>query len=86
MSAEHDKLVSKLTGVVSRSMDRTTSLQQVADLIRRHAGFRWVGLYEVDRAAVVVRNMVWSGIGPPEYPTFPVTKGLTGTQSQNDES
>jgi len=32
----------------------------------------------VDRAAVVVRNMVWSGIGPPEYPKFPVTKGLTG--------
>lgn len=78
MSAEHDKLVSKLTRVVSRSVDRTTSLQQVADLIRRDARFRWVGLYEVDRAAEVVRNMAWSGIGPPEYPTFPVTKGLTG--------
>jgi putative methionine-R-sulfoxide reductase with GAF domain len=25
-----------------------------------------------------VRNAVWSGPGPPEYPDFPVSKGLTG--------
>ena len=78
MSAEHDTLLSKLRGVVSRSVDRATALQQVADLIRHDGGYRWVGLYEVDRAAEVVRNLVWSGIGPPEYTTFPVTKGLTG--------
>ncbi len=23
-------------------------------------------------------NIVWSGPGAPEYPTFPITKGLTG--------
>jgi L-methionine (R)-S-oxide reductase len=37
-----------------------------------------VGLYDVDRAAGTVANIVWSGPGAPEYPTFPITKGLTG--------
>ena len=32
----------------------------------------------MDRAGRLVRNVVWSGPGAPEYPTFPVTKGLTG--------
>lgn len=25
----------------------------------------------------IVTNVVWSGAGPPEHPTFPITKGLT---------
>jgi len=41
-------------------------------------GYRWVGLYDVDRAAGTVTNVVWSGPGAPEYPTFSITKGLTG--------
>jgi len=37
-----------------------------------------VGLYEVDRAAGTVTNIVWSGPGAPEYPAFPIAMGLTG--------
>lgn len=32
----------------------------------------------MDRAAGTVTHIVWSGPGAPEYPTFPITKGLTG--------
>lgn len=32
----------------------------------------------MDRAAGRVTNIVWSGPGAPEYPAFPITKGLTG--------
>ena len=35
------------------------------------------GLYDVDHAAGLVRNVTWSGPGAPEHPTFPLTKGLT---------
>jgi len=31
----------------------------------------------VDIQRGVVSNIAWSGTGPPEYPTFPLTKGLT---------
>lgn len=54
------------------------SLQAVADTIRRSGNYRWVGLYDVDHTAGVVRNIVFSGPGPPAYSQFPITKGLTG--------
>ena len=37
--------------------------------------YRWVGVYDV--SAELVSIIAWSGPGPPAYPTFPVTKGLT---------
>jgi L-methionine (R)-S-oxide reductase len=78
MSAERERLLSDLENIVSGTRDRVASLQQVANLIKSHGSYRWVGLYAVDRAAGVVRSIVWSGPGAPEYPTFPMTKGLTG--------
>ena len=50
----------------------------MADTIRHIGGYRWVGLYDVDHAAGVVRNVVLSGPGAPEYPQFPINKGPTG--------
>ena len=78
MRANHDQLLSDLGNVVSIARDRVASLQEAANLIRRHANYRWVGLYKVDHTAGVVTNVVWSGSGAPEHPTFPLTKGLTG--------
>ena len=59
-------------------MDRSTALLQVASMVRRSANYRWVGLYDVDHRAGKVVNIVWSGPGAPEYPVFPISKGLTG--------
>ena len=78
MSASRDELLSNLGNIVLATRDRVASLQEVANLIRNHASYRWVGLYDVDYAAGVVTNVAWSGPGAPEYPTFPLTKGLTG--------
>ena len=78
MIADHRKLLTELVRIVSNTGDRIASLRLVADLLKSSGGYRWVGLYEVDRMARVVRNIVWSAPGVPEYPTFPVTKGLTG--------
>jgi len=78
LSADGDKLTADLRRIVSAATDRATSLQEVADLIKTTGSYRWVGLYDVDRAAGIVTNIVCSGPGPPEYPSFPITKGLTG--------
>src|SRR6267143_6079951 len=71
-------LMSELGILVSAARDRLAALQCVAELLRSSGRYRWVGLYDVDRAAGTVTNIVWSGPGPPEYPAFPITKGLTG--------
>ena len=57
--------------------NRQASLQEAAALIRSSGNYRWVGLYDVDHAAGLVRNVSWSGPGAPEHPTFTVTQGLT---------
>src|SRR5438477_4043791 len=78
MLMKRDKLMMDLHSLVSTAKDRVATLQRVAELIRSARGYRWVGLYDVDHAAGVVKNIVWSGPSAPEYPTFPITKGLTG--------
>jgi L-methionine (R)-S-oxide reductase len=78
MLTGRDKLLIELRKVVSTAKDRIAALQGIAELLRSSGNYRWVGLYDVDRAAGTVTNIVWSGPGAPEYPTFPITKGLTG--------
>ncbi len=78
MLVDRDKLTIDLHNIVSTARDRVAALQGVAELLKSSGSYRWVGLYDVDRAAGTVTNMVWSGPGAPEYPTFPITKGLTG--------
>jgi L-methionine (R)-S-oxide reductase len=78
MIVDRGRLLADLSQIVSRCEDRKASLRAVADLLKDRGGYRWVGLYDVDRADGVVRSIVWSGPGAPEYPTFPITKGLTG--------
>ena len=78
MRVDRDILMRDLRTLVSAAKDRVTALQSVAELLRSSGRYRWVGLYDVDRAAGTVTNIVWSGPGPPEYPAFPITKGLTG--------
>jgi putative methionine-R-sulfoxide reductase with GAF domain len=74
-----DKLIRELASIVSSPHDRIAALQSAADTIRRSADYRWVGLYDVDHAAGIVRNVVYSGPGAPAFPQFPIHKGLTGS-------
>jgi putative methionine-R-sulfoxide reductase with GAF domain len=75
---DRDILIAYLEQIVSTKVSRVVSLQAVADTIRHIGGYRWVGLYDVDHVAGMVRNVVFSGPEAPEYPQFPINKGLTG--------
>jgi putative methionine-R-sulfoxide reductase with GAF domain len=77
MNASGHRLLLDLENIVTAAHDRQRSLEEVAARIRSSADYRWVGLYDVDHAAGLVRNLTWSGPGAPEYPTFPLSKGLT---------
>jgi len=74
---ERDNLMKDLHSLVSTAKDRVATLQDIAELLRSSGGYRWVGLYDVDYTGGVVKNTVWSGPSAPEYPMFPITKGLT---------
>ena len=76
--ADKDALLAILERIVSSKVSRVVLLQAVADTIRHIGDYRWVGLYDIDLGAGVVRNVVFSGPGAPEYPQFPINKGLTG--------
>jgi L-methionine (R)-S-oxide reductase len=79
MDDDRDKLIIGLRDIVSSSTDRVSALRAAAESIKDFGRYRWVGLYDVDTVAGIVRNIVWSGPGAPEHPTFSITKGLTGS-------
>jgi len=71
------KLLDEINRLLAQDRDRVSTARAIADAIRREGAYRWTGLYDVDIQRGVVSNIAWSGAGPPEYPTFPLTKGLT---------
>jgi putative methionine-R-sulfoxide reductase with GAF domain len=75
-------LFQDLGKTVSSAAPRMQKLQRIAALIGESGGYRWVGLYEIDRQAGEVINLVWDGPGAPEYPRFPIGKGLTTSAIQ----
>jgi putative methionine-R-sulfoxide reductase with GAF domain len=79
MTGKPGALMRELEDAIARGGERKEMLWEVADAIRRAGGYRWLGLYDVDHAAGMVTNIVWSGPGAPAHPTFPLTLGLTGS-------
>jgi L-methionine (R)-S-oxide reductase len=74
-----ETLLSRISEIVAKQGTRLDRLQWVAAMLRESAGYRWVGLYDVDSTKGEVGNLVWDGPGAPEYPIFPITKGLTSS-------
>jgi GAF domain-containing protein len=72
-------LLKELKRLVSGGEPRRAALEKAAALIKESGNHRWVGLYDVDDAAGLVSNIARSGPGAPEFPTFPITKGLTSS-------
>jgi L-methionine (R)-S-oxide reductase len=79
MLPDRENLLAELRRIASARSDRASAMQAAADTLRQAGRYRWVGLYDVDHAHGEVKNVVCSGPGAPEFPTFPITKGLTGS-------
>ena len=75
-----DEALTKIRALVSSSVDRAQRAQQLAVAIRSLGNYRWVGIYDV--GAELVSIVAWSGPDAPAYPSFPVSKGLTGSAIQ----
>ena len=72
-----NELPKHIRHLLAQNADRLSIARSVAEAIRNHGQYRWTGIYDVDMERGLVSNVAWSGPSAPEYPTFPVTKGLT---------
>jgi peroxiredoxin/putative methionine-R-sulfoxide reductase with GAF domain len=68
-------LVTLIETLVAADAPRDVKAKRVADAIRRHGSYRWIGIYDIDAHEVAI--VAWAGPGPPAHPRFPVTEGVT---------
>ena len=72
-----NKLINDITLLLRKALPREQKAKAIAEAIRVAGAYRWTGLYDVDSERGLVSDIAWSGSGAPEYPVFPITKGLT---------
>jgi GAF domain-containing protein len=71
-------VLAELQECLGRSGTVQQKLQAAAAMLRASGNYRWVGLYVVNHEKGLLRNLVWDGPSAPEFPEFPIDKGLTG--------
>ena len=77
MKPSTQELVRQIAAIANSPQDRKKRAEKIAEAIRSHGGYRWVGVYDVDEREVSI--IAWDGPGAPAFPVFPVTKGLTSS-------
>jgi GAF domain-containing protein len=76
--------INQIRSTAASGGDRAERARRLAEMIRKLGEYRWVGIYDVGPETVSI--VAWSGPGAPEHPSFPVSKGLTGTAIQRKEA
>ena len=83
-----DETLKRIRSIVTGRGSRVEKARQVADVVRSLGNYPWVGVYDVGKEMVSIlayssassgaSSGAYSGPGAPVYPSFPVSKGLTG--------
>jgi GAF domain-containing protein len=60
------------------------TLKRAAEMVRAERGYRWVGIYKIDRGDFVIA--AGTGEEPPTYARFPTTQGLCGAVAESRET
>ena len=79
-----NNVVGQIRSIAAGSDNRAERAKRLAELIRKLGEYRWVGVYDVGAEQVSI--IAWSGPGAPEYPSFAVSKGLTGAAIQQKKA
>ena len=77
MAMREDDLFRAILTSLRSDKPRADRAAEIAQHIRLAGGYRWTGLYDVNLNSGLVSNIAWSGPSGPEFPVFPITKGLT---------
>lgn len=62
--------------ILQSGVSRREKVELIAEQIRSHRNYSWVGLYEVNEKDISI--IAYAGRTEPAYPIFPRTKGLNG--------
>lgn len=62
--------------LLASPVSRSDKARLVAVLIQHPRRYHWVGLYDVSSDQITA--IAWTGKEPPAFPTFPVSKGISG--------
>jgi L-methionine (R)-S-oxide reductase len=71
-----DNIINDIRAIAAGGNDRKEKARRLAERIQRLGAYRWVGIYDV--GAELVSILGWVGPSAPEFPSFPVSEGLTG--------
>ncbi len=77
MPIQVNTTLNQIRSIAASGDDRREKARRLAERIQTLGDYRWVGVYDVGAEQVSI--IAWSGPSAPEFPTFPVSKGLTGT-------
>jgi len=72
-----DNVLNEIRSMAASGNDRIAKAKRLAERIQVLGQYRWVGIYDV--GPEVVSIISWSGPSAPEYPEFPVGKGITSS-------
>ncbi|MGD0545558.1 MAG: GAF domain-containing protein [Candidatus Acidiferrales bacterium] len=79
-----DNVLNEIRSIAANGNDRIAKAKRLAERIQVLGQYRWVGIYDV--SAEIVSIISWSGPRAPEYPQFPVSKGLTSSAIQQKKT
>ena len=70
------KMLQELGAFILAGAKGRAAVKKMAEMIREARGYRWVGVYKLNRGDLVI--VAGTGDDPPCYPQFPATQGLCG--------
>ncbi len=84
MKTDSTSLLQDLAAYLLAAPKSPATLKRAAEMVRAERGYRWLGVYKIDRGEFVIA--VGAGEEPPTYPRFPVTQGLCGAAAEARET
>ncbi len=84
MKTDSTKLLQDFAAFLLAAPKTPQTVKRAAEMVRKERGYRWVGVYKVDRDDFII--VAGTGDHPPTYARFPVTQGLCGVVAETQET
>lgn len=84
MKTDSTNLLQDLAAYLLAAPKSPATLKRAAEMVRAERGYRWVGIYKIDRGDF--RIVAGTGKEPPTYAQFPATQGLCGAAAEARET
>ncbi|MGH8164403.1 MAG: GAF domain-containing protein [Rhodanobacteraceae bacterium] len=84
MNTQSTSLLQDLAAYLLAAPKSPQTVKRAAEMVRAERGYRWVGVYKIDRGDFVIVG--GTGDEPPTYARFPTTQGRCGVVAESRET